>query len=236
MISFFKTTFKSLLVSFLLLGSLFGAGQISENFIINPENIYLIEKAWSVNTGGPSCPRYYSMTINGKFYNGNRLWDLRWNIIKDATDYINKNILELGCNMGLVTTFLKKYRKANVAVGVEGPDAFLARQGSPHRVKAAKWFAQAFEVDVGFVQVDLNGEPNYEGKIGYDYDVVFCLSLMNWIKDKERLLRYLSKFNEVIYEGHDSLQVELNRFKRYGFNNYRILGAAGRGSIIHFTK
>ncbi|MFC1842090.1 class I SAM-dependent methyltransferase [Candidatus Dependentiae bacterium] len=208
----------------------------SENFIINPEKVHFIEKAWSVNTGGPSCKNYYAITINGKFYKGNRLWDTRWNIIKDATDYDGKNILELGCNMGLIATCLKKYRNANVSVGVEGPDSFLARQGSPHRVRAAKWFAQGFEVDVKFVQADLSGEPNYESKIGYDYDIVFCFSLMHWIKDKKRLLAYLSQFNEVIYEGHDGLTTELNRFKQCGFNHYRILGRAKRGEIIHFTK
>jgi len=235
MVLFSTTKFKSLFILSLLLGFIFRATAY-ENFIINPEKVYLIDRAWSVNTGGPSCKNYYSITINGKFYKGNRLWDSRWNLIKDATDYSNKNVLELGCNMGLVTTCLKKYRNANIAVGVEGPDSFLASQGSPHRVNAAKWFAQAFEADVAFIQANLNNEPNYEGKIGYDYDVVFCLSLMHWIKDKPRLLRYLSNFNEVIYEGHDSLKVELNRFKNCGFNNYRILGSAGRGPIIHFTK
>ena len=208
----------------------------AENFIINPAHMHLIQKAWSVNTGGPGAPQYYSMTINGHHYNGNRPWDRRWEVIKDATDYANKNILELGCNMGLVATCLKKYRNVHTAVGVEGPDWFLKKQGSPYRVQAAKWFAQAFEVPVSFIQVDLNGEPGYEEKIGYNYDIVFCLSLMNWITDKERLLRYLAKFNEVIYEGHDATPIELARFKRHGFEHYRILGQAERGAIIHFVK
>jgi len=244
MLSFSKCLFTLFFVTFLFPGSLFSfadqealvSKRTSENFIINPNNIYLIEKAWSVNTSGGRVKNYYAITINGKFYNGCRLWDNRWNVIKDATDYAGKNILELGCNMALVSTFLKKYRDANIAVGVEGPNAFLVSQGSPHRVKAAKWFAQAFEADVGFIQVNLNGEPNYEGKIGYDYDVVFCFSLMHWIKDKKRLLRYLAQFNEVIYEGHDSLEVELKRFKDCGFSSYRVLGKAERGQIIHFVK
>jgi len=207
-----------------------------EDFIINPANIHLIEKAWSVNTGGPSCRQYYRMTINGKVYPGSRLWDMRWDVIKDATDYTNKNILDLGCNMGLVSTCLKTYRGVSAAVGVEGPDWFLIQQGSPHRVQAAQWFAQAFEADVSFIQVDLNGSGNYEEVIGNDYDIAFCMCLLNWIKDKERLLRFLAQFNEVIYEGHDSLEVELDRFRRHGFTHFRILGKGDRGSIIHFTK
>lgn len=206
-----------------------------EDFTIDNSNLYLIEKAWSVNTGGPSCHAYYSIIINNRLFPGLRPWELRWNMIKDALDYAGKNVLELGCCMGLVTTCIKKYRGAHNVVGVDGPDAFLVQQGSPYRIAAAKWFAQAFEADVSFLQVDFNNE-RYEDKIGYDYDIVFCLSLLNWIHDKERFLRYLSCFNNIIFEGHDSLDIEVARFRRYGFN-YRVLGRSDKGRmVIHFFK
>jgi 2-polyprenyl-3-methyl-5-hydroxy-6-metoxy-1,4-benzoquinol methylase len=159
-------------------------------------------------------------------------------LIKDILDYSGKNVLELGCCMGLVATSLKKYRGVNRAIGVDGTDFFLKKQGSPHRIQAAQWFAQAFEANVQFIQTDLDSDPHYETKIGYDYDVVFCMSLLHWVQDKERLLHYLSHFNHVIFEGHDAPSVEIERFKRHGFDHHTIIGIAdlqGK-TIIHFYK
>lgn len=208
-----------------------------DGFTINSAKLYLAEKAWSVNTGGPSCHNYYGMTINNRLFSGNRPWGLRWDTIKDAFDYSNKNVLELGCCMGLVATSLKKYRNVNKSVAMDGTDKFLVSQGSPQRIQAAKWLAQAFEADVDFIQVDLNADPRYEQKIGFDYDIVFCLSLLHWVKDKERFLRYLSNFDHVMFEGHDSDATEISRFKRHGFNNYTILGRPDKGrTVIHFYK
>ena len=47
-------------------------------------------------------------------------------------------------------------------------------------------------------RTNFDEDPNYETKIGYDYDVVFCMSLLHWVQDKERLLRYLSHFDQVL--------------------------------------
>ncbi len=207
-------------------------------FTINPQNMHFLEKAWSVNTGGPSCLNYYSITVNNRLLSGNRSWEARWNLIKNIIDYENKNIVELGCCMGLVATSLKKYRSTNRTVGVDGPNDFLVTQGSPYRIQAAKWFAQAFEADVQFIQVDLDKDPDYETKIGYDYDVAFCMSLLHWVQNKDRLMNYLSHFKHVIFEGHDSPLEEIARFKKYGFNNHTIIGSADHQgkTIIHFYK
>ncbi len=209
---------------------------ISAEFTINPQNMHFLEKAWSVNTGGATCPRYYSITVNNRLFDGNRPWEARWNLIKDAIDYKDKNIVELGCCMGLVATTLKTYGGVNRSVGVDAPDYFLQKQGSPHRIQAAKWFAQAFDADVQFIQVDLDNDPDYETKLGYDYDVAFCMSLLHWIQNKNRLVRYLSHFDHVILEAHDSSEIEL--LKNCGFYQYNILGAAdlqGK-TIVHFYK
>ena len=210
----------------------------AEEFNINPQNEHFLEQAWSVNTGGRSCPQYYSITVNKRLFKGNRPWEARWDLIKDIIDYEGKNVAELGCCMGLVATSLKKYRGVNRAVGVDGTDAFLTKQGSPYRIRAARWFAQAFDADVQFIQADLDNDLNYETRIGYDYDVVFCMSLLHWVQDKERLLRYLSHFDHIIFEGHDAPSVEIERFKKHGFDNHTILGIGDHQgkTIIHFYK
>lgn len=213
---------------------------ILSNFQIPTDNLYLIEKAWSVNSAGPGVPKdnqsYYNMTVNDIFFQGLRPWELRWEMIKDATNYQGKRILELGCCMALVSTCLKKYCKVSKATGVDGTDAFLASQGSPDRIRAAQWVTQAFEVEVEFIQTDLNRDA-YESIIGTEYDIVFCFSLLHWIHDKDRFMNYLAQFNEVIFEGHESAEFEIKRFQSYGFTNYTILGQADRGrTVIHFYK
>lgn len=210
------------------------------NFTIPVENMYLIEKAWSVNTAGPGAPKetpsYYNITINNTYCPGLRPWELRWDMIKDAMDYSGQRVLELGCCMGLVSTCLKTYCGVAKATGVDGTDQFLISQGSPYRIKAAQWIAQAFEADVNFIQTNFNADA-YESIIGYDHDIVFCFSLLYWIHDKDRFMTYLSHFSHVIFEGHESDKFEIAQFAKYGFVHYEILGRADRGrTVIHFYK
>ena len=220
------------LVSFQLLSA--------ASFNIDPQNMHFIEKAWSVSSGGsgvyPSGPSYYSLTLNGRFFRGERPWDLRWDMIKDAFDYKDKKILEIGCCLAMPCTFLMKYRGAASATGVDVPDRILQIQGDPYKLTAARWVDRAFKVDVKYIQTDLNSEQ-YESKIGYDYDIVVCMSILNWVTDKKRLLRYLSHFNHVIYEGHNNDQTEIARFKSVGFTHYEILGKADKNrTVIYFSK
>lgn len=58
-----------------------------------------------------------------------------------------------------------------------------------------------------------------------------------WVQDKERLLHYLSHFSEVLYEGHDSPEMEIARFEKLGFSRHTILGTTdARRFLIHFSK
>ncbi len=210
------------------------------SYNIDSQNMHFIEKAWSVSSGGsgryPSGPSYYSITLNGRFFRGERPWELRWDMIKDAFDYKGKKILEVGCCLAMPCTFLMKYRGAASATGVDVPDRILQIQGDPHKMKAARWVDRAFKVNVNYLQIDLNTEQ-YETKIGYDYDIVFCMSLLNWVTDKQRLLRYLSHFKHVIYEGHNNDQTEIARFRSVGFTHYKILGKADKNrTVIYFSK
>src|SRR3990167_4949145 len=194
-----------------------------EQFFVDPEKMPLINYAWSINTVGngvsPSAPpSYYSAIINGQYLPGARPWEMRWDLIKDATVYKGKRILELGCCTALASTFLKRYRGAAYSLCIDAPDYILKSQGSPDRLLAAKLVAHAFDVEVDFAQIDLNRD-NYEEEIGYDFDIALCMSLLRWIDDKDRLMHYLSHFSEVIFEGHDPDQVEIERFKKYSFDH-----------------
>ncbi len=204
-------------------------------FFVNPENMHLIQRAFATYSGGAIAPSYYSMTVNGQRMRGERPWEIRWNLIKDAMNYDEKRILDLGCNIGLLNACMQKYRKPASYQNIDAPHAFLARQGQTQKLQAAQWIAQAFEVPFHLKQFDFD-KDDYENKIGYDYDVVFCLSLLHWLKDAGRMMRYLSNFNHVFFEGTGTAEGEITRFEHYGFKAH-VLGVADKGrTVIHFYK
>lgn len=203
------------------------AKQQDDLFVIKAGNMPLIEKAWQINTSGAKITSYYSLNVNGRTFPGIRPFGLRWDMFKDLLDYTGKNILELGCCTALPSITLKKYREAGHVVAVDMAD---------YRLLAAQLVAKAFEVSLDFRKLNLDND-NYEKQLGYDFDVVFCMSLLNWVKDKNRLMAYLSHFKNVIFEGHEHPTVEIARFARYGFNNYKLLGVSDLGrSVILFYR
>lgn len=222
-------------------------------FVFNPlfayedkENVdvQLLAEAWTIPTGGSNNQPYYSLNVNGLFFYGERSWEDRWNFIKDQINCKNKRILELGCNVGIASVYLLKYGQALCCTGVDRPNDVLALHGMPRLMEASKLLQRAFHVHVDLVQLDFN-KDDYEELIGQKYDFVVCMSLLKWVEDKERFLNYLALFDEVLFEGHESDSVEIERFKRHGFDHYQILGSTHVGvsypqdskrTLIYFWK
>lgn len=191
-----------------------------ESFVPDP---VLIDKIFNMNTTGSGL-NYYSATINGKFRKGERYWNARWDLIKNSMDFNGKNFLEIACNMAILTTFLKKFKNINKAVGVDQPDELLRISGKPTTMQACKLLDVAYGVEnmIKYFQVDLNKE-NYEDILGYDFDVVSALSIYKWMHDKERFLQYLCKFDNIIFEGHESDEQEIAKFSKHGYKA-KVLG------------
>jgi hypothetical protein len=72
-------------------------------------------------------------------------------------------------------------------------------------------------------------KDDYEDILSYNYDVVFCLSFIRWINDKERLFRYLSHFKTLVIEPHDLDGDVVSIFKPRGFNKIKHLGSTKIG-------
>jgi len=192
------------------------------DFLVNPAYEPLLHNIFMTNGN------YDDITINGIHFAGTRPWIIRWNMIKNACSYANLKILDLGSLFGVNAVCLKKYGNAKSVTAVDCMESYL---------KQAALLAKIFEVDINFIQADLdNPNDNYEQKIGTNYDVVFCLSVLFWVHDKDRLLKYLSNFNKVIFEGHGSAEVEEACFKQLGFDAKR-LGVSENGrSLFLFHK
>jgi len=70
-------------------------------------------EAWRLaqksNASSPALPlAYYAIDFEGYHFPGERPWNERWNRLKNVSGYSGKTILELGCNMGLLSIHLLK--------------------------------------------------------------------------------------------------------------------------------
>jgi SAM-dependent methyltransferase len=158
--------------------------------------------------------RYYDFDLNGLHFKGSRPWQERWDLISNATSFENKKVLELGSNVGICSIFIAKYLPVSSVVAVDHERSFT---------RLCSRMQDVFEVEFPVYCLDLDHD-SFEKTLGYDYDIVICMSLYNWVKDKTRLLKYLSHFSQVIYEGHDSKEIEVRRLEKAGFKYHKLLG------------
>jgi hypothetical protein len=58
---------------------------------------------------------------------------------------------------------------------------------------------------------------------------VVALSVRHWVQDKARFMAFLGRFDEVIYEGHDSSRTERRRLLQAGFTEIELVDTSERG-------
>ncbi|MCC6503774.1 MAG: hypothetical protein IT362_11665 [Deltaproteobacteria bacterium] len=172
---------------------------------------------------------YYSYDFQGSHFPGERPWKDRWQVLGNITDFNGKRVLELGCNMALLSSSLLKEKKAKAALAVDIDGKIL---------ESAKLVASALGVMPKFRQQDLDSPEDWETELSnFKPDLVFALNVLNWVKDKDRLIRFLGRFNELIFEGHDSVEIESERFRKAGFKDIRLVTTTERSRpVLHCRK
>lgn len=186
-----------------------------------------LSRLWYGETEGKPVGQYYQLEFNGKILHGKREWKVRWDLLSTGVNWTRKRVLELGSNTGICSLFLSKYMPVEKVVAIDKlPKAVLYMQR----------LQDIFHTKFSVYQLDLDEDP-YESILGYDYDIVLCMSLYRWVHNKERLLRYLSRFSEILYEGHHSAEEEIARFESIGFHKHVFLGMTdARRALILFSK
>ena len=194
----------------------------------DPKLIKLLD-AWKIaqksNASAPALPlAYYAIDFEGYYFPGERPWNERWDRLKNVSDYSGKIIIELGCNMGLLSTFLLSEKNASKCIGVDHDSKIL---------QSARLISEVYNVKPEFFKVNFDSKDNWEEKLlSYNADIIFALNVLNWINDKQRFLIFLSNFKEVIFEGHDTTDIERKRFEQIGFNTIEEIGYSERERII----
>jgi hypothetical protein len=186
-------------------------------------------RAWDLaqlsNANSPGgVVAYYSLKYKGYTFPGERCWEKRWQYLRGAVDLQGKRVLELGCNMGLLSCYALKEERAQAALGVDVSATVL---------KAARHVAAAFQVPVEFRRIDFDSSDPWDVALAdFQPDIVFALNVLNWLREKDRFLRFLGRFGTVIVEGHDEPAVEVARLRNVGFGNVHVLQLSERGRPI----
>jgi hypothetical protein len=114
-----------------------------------------------------------------------------------------------------------------------GAAAALAVDRDPAILDAAARVADAFGVQPQLRRIDFDRDPDWESELqAFAPDVVVALSVLHWIADKARLLAFLGRFDEVIFEGHDSSRTERSRLRQAGFSEIELVDTSERGRPI----
>jgi hypothetical protein len=193
---------------------------------VQDEDLAVLARAWKLaersdaNAPGQSLA-YYALTYRGWHFPGERPWYLRWHAIHRSVDFAGKSVIELGCNMGLLSTFATLHG-ARSATGVDG---------DPLIVDTARLVARALGSPAQFDVVDLIRDDDWEEQL-QGADVAVAMSLVHWLPDPDRVLRFLARHREVIYEGHDSLEVETERLRTIGFDSVSVIQETERGRYV----
>lgn len=197
-------------------------------------NVHKLLLAWKIaqksNASSPGKTRaYYFLDYEDYKFPGERSWKERWHVLSNITDFGGKTILELGCNMGLLSCYLIREAGASQTLGIDMDLGIL---------ESARMVAQVFDVNVEFRQTDFDSDVVWERKlVEYCPDIVFALNVLNWVRDKERFLKFLGEFREVIFEGHDSFEIESARLRGVGFRKIRRITITERyRDVLHCLK
>ncbi len=171
---------------------------------------------------------YYSHRCDGFHLPGERPWLERWETLKSVTDYKGKRILELGCNLSLLSCHLLKESGAISALCVDHDWDILS---------AAQKVAAAYQVTPIYKRIDFDDANDWETDLLlFKPDIAILLSVLNWVEDKNRLLKFIGKFNEVVFEGHDSTDVERGRLREIGFSTIEYVTTSERNRPILYAK
>lgn len=164
---------------------------------------------------------YYRFRIGGTELPGERDFAARWRLLRRAVDWQGRRVLELGCNLGLLSTLALRDEGAAAALAVDCDAAILDAAGEA---------AAAFGVAPTFARLDLDHSDNWEAQLAaWRPDLVLALSLVNWVRSPERLLRFLVACPLVLVEGHGSVRTERRRLLAAGFRDVERIMTTDRG-------
>jgi SAM-dependent methyltransferase len=192
-------------------------------------SLSLLAKAWRIaqqskaNAPGQRVA-YYSFDACGQHFPGERPWALRWGQIAGSVDFAGKRVLELGCNLGMFSSFARK-SGATACTGVDAEADIL---------DGARLVAEAMGVENVYRQINFDSPEDWESELEGN-DLVFALSVVNWVEDRERFMKFLGRHRECIFEGHGPDDEEQAKLREVGFDHVDVIAISERNRPVYLA-
>lgn len=190
--------------------------------LIDATNARLLHDAWRLAATSMGSV-YYSLPVPDGELPGDRPWPPRWEQLEGAFDFRGRRVLELGSNLGLLSIFAL----------LAGAEAATACDRDAVVLRAGQITASCFGVFPAFVHCDLTHSDDWETRLlRHEPDVACLLNVFHWVEDKQRLIRFLAHFDELITEEHDSAGAARRRLRAAGFENVSVVAESEIGRPI----
>lgn len=191
------------------------------------EEVYLrsvgrVSLAWKLgrlsaanSPGKHAC--YYAWRWGAQTLPGERPWALRWRMLKPVLTATSAGrLLELGCNLGLLSTHAALLGWKAHGIDHDGV-----------AVAAADLIASAVGSGATFERGDL-ADPAFVESLETGYDMVTALSIVHWLENPDPVEAFLAKQSRLLFEGHRALDEEIEYLRRLGFNQVCLQGYTER--------
>jgi len=182
----------------------------------------LAHRAWQTAAGAEAnqvhiC--YYSMQFEGFLLPGERPWEPRWQLLQRFVSVQGGRVLELGCNLGLLSTFAK----------LNGAEAALGVDADADILEANRLVQRAFNIDYPTIQCSFDDSRAWEDELAaFRPTIVTALSVLNWVAQRDRFMQFLGRFDRILFEGHDPDVIECRRLEAVGFTRVELLARSER--------
>lgn len=159
---------------------------------------------------------YYDWQWGPLHLNGERPWTARWQLLAPAFANGSGTFLELGSNLGMLSTY----------AALHGWEARgLERDGVA--VAAAELIAQSLGSGATFAVADLTS-PDTWAESEDVFDLVSALSVVHWLPDPSPVEAFLRRQPRLLFEGHRSAAEESDYLRSLGFMSVELLGYSER--------
>ena len=161
-----------------------------------------------VNSAGSRDLRIYEDTfkfeLDDYFLRGRGQWGYIWEHIRQTVEFTGKRIVDLGCTQGMCATFAR----------IEGAAEVTAIDNVPELVKAARCFANAFDInDNRYICADIDGVNLLE----YNIDIVVLLSSRYGSDRESQVKELLSTSAAFIYQTRGDREEEIRGLMSRGY-------------------
>lgn len=174
-------------------------------------------------------PTDYSVIVNDREYPGTMAWGAKLKMMESVIDFRGLKVADLNATSSLPLTFLAK----NCGT-VQG----MALVSTRENVIFANQLQHALGVSYPVHNTDYD-RNRYESHLGYHYDVILCLNILGSVKDKHRMMNYLSRFRKVFFEDEHLESEAIELFDEYGFEHYKVVGEKeynGGKTLFYFYR